>query len=88
MCFLSPWCGHAIYFSKKARKENGAREGIVENGMGRMNGRKVDELIGTRLASFPFFLLLFLVWFFIFVACLPLWLSGFLLIGLFCWFRV
>ena len=44
------WCGHATYFSKIARKENGARE--VENGMGRMNGRKVDELIRAQLAFF------------------------------------
>ena len=43
--------------------------------MGRMNGRKVDELIRARLAFLTFFILLlfflFLVWFFIFVACWP-----------------
>lgn len=79
----------------KVRKENGA--GKVEKRMGRMNGRKVDELIRAQLPFSFFYLtsfLFFLVWFFAF---LFLWLvghsclSGFLVDwfdGLFCWFRV
>ena len=44
-----------------------------KNGMGRMNGRKVDELIRAQLAFFLFYFCGFLVdWF----------------DGLFCWFRV
>ena len=48
------WCGHATYFSKKEEKRMGREKKMGENGMGRMNGRKVDELIRAQLAFFSF----------------------------------